>query len=105
MKSTCNNKIREEIDEKVMAKIKDELETFKKLVDSNKRTEEAFSPYPPGCHDPFCPCHKYPRSLPDSPSQLCALLKPLFMVIPPGGMHLDCPVHGSHFIASSAIWC
>ncbi len=38
---------------------------------------------------PFCkPCPQSPWA-----QSQCVLNKPLWMVIPPGGIHLDCPVH------------
>lgn len=40
---------------------------------------------------PFCKPNRKPFD-PYRESQ-CTLNKPLFMVIPPGGVHLECPVH------------
>ena len=49
---------------------------------------------------PFCDPDYKPRD-PWRESQ-CVLNKPLMMVIPPGGVHLDCPVHpeGHHVFGS-----
>ena len=53
---------------------------------------------------PFCDPDSKRRD-PFRESQ-CVLNKPLFMVIPPGGVHLDCPVHpeGHHVFGPSITW-
>ena len=53
---------------------------------------------------PFCdPAYK-PRD-PFRESQ-CVLNKPLMMVIPPGGVHLECPIHpaGHHVFGPQISW-
>lgn len=56
------------------------------------------------CGDPSCPCHSY-RRRPTYPGQECSLGKPLWMVIPPQGIHISCPVHGKHFIPGNVATC
>ena len=60
----------------------------------------------PRCPHPNCPANDEPYIDPWEASQ-CTLNKPLFMVIPPGGVHLSCPVHpGGHHIDGPGItWC
>lgn len=59
------------------------------------------------CDDPHCHCHDFARKrYPSEPSNnMCILGQPLWMVIPAGGIHLPCPVHGKHFIPSNNITC
>ena len=53
---------------------------------------------------PFCPPDKQPRD-PWKESQ-CVLNKPIWMVIPPEGIHLSCPVHPEgHHIYGTQITC
>ena len=67
-----------------------------------------FSPFPypfpsprPPRRCPWCP----PRP-PRLPLAECSLHKPLWMVIPPGGVHISCPVHpnGHHIFGSQVTW-
>lgn len=53
---------------------------------------------------PFCKPGYKPAD-PYRESQ-CTLNKPLWMVIPPGGVHLECPVHpeGHHVFGSPTVW-
>src|SRR5208282_5424767 len=53
---------------------------------------------------PFCDPKFVPRD-PFRESQ-CVLNKPLWMVIPPGGVHLSCPVHpeGHHVFGPGVTW-
>ena len=51
------------------------------------------------CNDLDCPCHELRKD----PLGQCVLKKPLFMVIPPGGTHLPCPIHGQHFVMGSRL--
>ena len=53
---------------------------------------------------PFCDPAR-PKRDPWKESQ-CVLNKPLFMVIPPGGVHLSCPVHpeGHHVFGPQVTW-
>lgn len=54
------------------------------------------------CDDPNCPCREHRRRV--RPRE-CSLTKPLYMVIPPEGTHISCPVHGQHFIIGPpAVW-
>lgn len=53
---------------------------------------------------PFCPPDKQPID-PWKESQ-CVLNKPLWMVIPAGGIHLHCPVHPEgHHVYGTEITC
>lgn len=53
---------------------------------------------------PYCN-PKQPRPDPWREMQ-CILNKPLFMVIPPGGVHLQCPVHPEgHHVHGPEIMC
>ena len=54
----------------------------------------------PDC--PFCNPKPWPK-----PEAECVLGKPLWMVIPPGGMHMACPAHaeGHHIHGSSWTLC
>ena len=56
------------------------------------------------CDDPKCPCKRF-RKLPLDPLGQCILNKPLWMVIPPDGFHLPCPIHGKHFIIGIRVFC
>jgi hypothetical protein len=52
---------------------------------------------------PFC----HPKNKPLDPwrESQCVMHKPLMMVIPPGGVHLDCPVHPEgHHIHGPQAW-
>lgn len=66
------------------------------------------NPYCPDCnprnHCPYCDPNR-PKFDPWRESQ-CVLNKPLMMVIPPGGVHLSCPVHsdGHHIFGPSVTW-
>ncbi len=53
---------------------------------------------------PFCDPDFKPRD-PFRESQ-CVLNKPLMMVIPPGGVHLECPIHpeGHHVFGPQITW-
>jgi hypothetical protein len=58
-------------------------------------------------HDcPFCKPDKANQFDPWREAQ-CVLNKPLMMVIPPGGVHLECPVHpeGHHVFGSPLVYC
>jgi len=59
----------------------------------------------PRCPHPNCPANDEPWIDPWEASQ-CTLNKPLFMVIPPGGVHLSCPVHpeGHHIYGPDITW-
>lgn len=35
----------------------------------------------------------------------CTMNKPLLLVIPPGGIHVACPIHGSHFLVGPQVTC
>ncbi len=62
---------------------------------------EPFPCFPSPC--PHCPPHRrYPRP----PLLECSLRKPLWMVIPPGGVHIPCPVHpgGHHIFGPQVTW-
>ena len=59
-----------------------------------------FDPNCPGCNKPYKP-----------PIEQCSLNKPLWMVIPPEGVHLSCPIHpqghhvfGSRISYSITVW-
>lgn len=57
-----------------------------------------------GQHWPDCP-HCRPQEPQPDLSQ-CCLNKPLMMVIPPGGVHLSCPVHPEgHHIHGQQVRC
>ena len=53
---------------------------------------------------PDCPDCRKPRR--PAPYPGCSLNEPLWMVIPPGGAHLSCPVHpeGHHIFGSQITW-
>jgi hypothetical protein len=54
-----------------------------------------------------CPFCKPGRKRPDPwRESQCTLNKPLWMVIPPGGVHLSCPVHpeGHHVFGPQVTW-
>jgi hypothetical protein len=56
---------------------------------------------------PFCnPSNRCPYcNPPRAPYSECTLGKPLWMVIPPEGVHLDCPAHPEgHHIFGSPTW-
>lgn len=57
------------------------------------------------CPHPNCPANKEPWIDPWEASQ-CTLNKPLWMVIPPEGVHIPCPVHpeGHHIYGSPVTW-
>jgi hypothetical protein len=67
-----------------------------------KRPERKHKPNTEKC--PFCDKDFKPID-PWRESQ-CVLNKPLWMVIPPGGVHLECPVHpeGHHVFGSPVIY-
>lgn len=49
-----------------------------------------------------CGCPKPYRE----PYESCILNKPMCMVIPPEGIHLDCPIHpGGHHLYGSSVKC
>jgi hypothetical protein len=56
-----------------------------------------------GGNCPFCKPAQRPDPWRDAQ---CTLNKPLWMVIPPEGVHLSCPVHpeGHHVFGSSVTW-
>jgi hypothetical protein len=60
------------------------------------------------CPHPNCPHNKRPYEDEIDPwkEAQCTLRKPLWMVIPPEGVHLDCPVHpeGHHVYGPRVIW-
>jgi hypothetical protein len=73
------------------------MKDFKKLLEEVKAAKKAKS-----C--PYCkPCDDCDRPWRESQ---CILNKPLMMVIPPGGVHLDCPVHpeGHHIFGPPSPW-
>lgn len=55
---------------------------------------------PEQCDDSNCGCNHKPRYVPES---LCTLNKPIWMVIPPEGTHISCPVHGKHWLRGSGM--
>ncbi len=59
----------------------------------------------PRCPHPGCPSNQEPWIDPWEESQ-CTLNKPLWMVIPPEGVHISCPAHpeGHHIYGSSITW-
>ena len=59
----------------------------------------------PRCPHPGCPSNEEPWVDPWEASQ-CTLVKPLWMVIPPEGTHISCPVHpeGHHIYGSGITW-
>ena len=62
-------------------------------------------PRKPRCPHPNCPSNKEPWIDPWEGSQ-CTLNKPIWMVIPPEGVHISCPVHpeGHHIYGSPVTW-
>ena len=59
----------------------------------------------PRCPHPNCPSNQEPWIDPWEESQ-CTLTKPLWMVIPPEGVHISCPVHseGHHIPGNGIMW-
>jgi hypothetical protein len=55
----------------------------------------------PRCPHPNCPSNQEPWTDPWEAAQ-CTLNKPIWMVIPPEGVHISCPVHpeGHHIYGS-----
>lgn len=53
------------------------------------------------CDGHNCPCREF-RKRRKFVGQ-CSLSQPLWMVIPPQGVHLPCPVHGKHFIPGGGL--
>lgn len=100
------------------------VERIKKLAEASLKQRR----HVVACEDPTCPCQNhppmnevsgpgiwpkyttpnYPSYTPNHPSYpsytRCVLNGPLMISIPPGGMHVHCPLHGSHFIQGSHIW-
>jgi hypothetical protein len=59
----------------------------------------------PRCPYPNCPANEEPYIDPWEAAQ-CTLNKPLWIVIPPEGIHLSCPVHpeGHHIYGHGITW-
>jgi hypothetical protein len=59
----------------------------------------------PRCPHPGCPSNQEPYTDPWDGRE-CTLYKPLWMVIPPEGVHISCPVHpeGHHIYGSGITW-
>lgn len=74
-------------------------------VEFPSQSPSAIRQHGDSCGDPQCPCHRFRKHLPERGPNICTLGKPLWMVIPPEGIHIQCPVHGQHFIPGSPfVW-
>lgn len=81
-------------------KTKLDFEEYQRAIEEYQKTKDRECPQcAPRC--PWCDHSRRPWN-----GQRCTLNQPLMMVIPPEGVHLDCPVHsaGHHIFGSGVSW-